>query len=1184
MAENTNPLDSYAAKYRKPATGDTESVNPLDAFASKYRKAAQPTPATDGNILSDTATDLKAGVLKTPGMLAGLADIPAGLVGLDRPVDKLTDKIGEATGFTPGKWAEEAQKTGYSPERQQSDQNVQNAWDAYDKGEQTLTGAIGETLSNPRTLLGNTVESLPSMVAGGLGGKALLGAKALAPAIGEGAVMAGQQMDNIDGTVDPQKAAALSLGTGAIGAGLGLVGGKVAQKAGWVDPESAIGGIAQQAVPGKPLSAPARIAGGAASEGLLEELPQSLVEQGAQNIAEDKPLTQDMARSGVQGALAGGLMGGAFNTIKVSPITGEPIPPETETSGPLGDALNAGAVEVQAALPPPAKQLPAPDPSLEFNRSHVPPDANIVFDDGSQTSAYDYFNQRMAEHGNEQKAREETYVALNGKPSPVIGIPELVFLSDGTSLSKADVLRGFMAQGYDEQAANDYLRKIVETPVEERTTVNLDPYRFLQERDANTKAPETAKPDDQNPVTPAETQAAQSEVTPTGDIPTPESTISPQPEEVKTDEKQSTDQSTGQQGQGQEGLLKPFKPTHLLNDGTPVIEGEDSFGKYWQSEDGNQFDGTEPATPVTEDSNEQGQNKTPQATEKKIKAPWESINQDSTRWHGSRVEIQPQLKGDTVKQGTVKTVLKGSSSPIVEVQIDGSDSTYRYSPDQLKVLSVVDNKQSKNTAPQEIPAEETVSQSPALDETLDTTGDKTRGSESPAATTNVPRFVENQSPRWRQIFGVDDAVSFASTPDSFTKDTLGGKPIGHFLSQMHLWEDGYKDLDGRLLKGGAAGHNASAKSLIENWRLYAKAKLTLEAWRSAHPEESANLDRMIDTVRSLNVGDKVLMPDFVRTEQDSHSPEYKEATIVKKNPKNWVVKSSNGVDMRFRPESLRPFESEKPSTVDNKSTETQETDKQDKKTRLKPFNQEALKGDEDALTGMAKTAGWYEVGGQLLRDDQGNVTGRTKWLPKSDWYAEVPTDSRLNESDTVEAVRKAIAGEPMTAKEHRAVQFMLDYMEVMNAGGEEAKLDADLERQAIIDESTDSLDDLDDDDIDLLFASSTTVQISGETLDEQLERIFGPEAKEGAGSTEQADTEGETQGSSESDDQKRPVKTERENTREDYLNDPEFVKFLKSNKTDIDFGSGPVKMTYERGLYKLDKMISQFKGFIACMG
>lgn len=56
-------------------------------------------------------------------------------------------------------------------------------------------------------------------------------------------------------------------------------------------------------------SIPRKVVEGAISEGLLEELPQSVSEQILQNLALDKPWTQDVDASAVMGVLSGGVMG-----------------------------------------------------------------------------------------------------------------------------------------------------------------------------------------------------------------------------------------------------------------------------------------------------------------------------------------------------------------------------------------------------------------------------------------------------------------------------------------------------------------------------------------------------------------------------------------------------------------------------------------------------------------------------------------------------------------------------------------------------------------------------------------------------------------------------------------------------------------------------------------------------------
>ncbi len=83
-----------------------------------------------------------------------------------------------------------------------------------------------------------------------------------------------------------------------------------------------------------------------------------------------------------------------------------------------------------------------------------------------------------------------------------------------------------------------------------------------------------------------------------------------------------------------------------------------------------------------------------------------------------------------------------------------------------------------------------------------------------------------------------------------------------------------------------------------------------------------------------------------------------------------------------------------------------------------------------ALEDMAKhEAGWAEVGGRMIRQKTGERAGeetisRTQWIPKSDWWKGRP--GGLNEAQTQEAVRKAIAGEKLGKREQRAVDYMVE--------------------------------------------------------------------------------------------------------------------------------------------------------------
>ena len=137
--------------------------------------------------------------------------------------------------------------------------------------------------------------------------------------------MAGQQMDQLtQAGADPRTAAAAAAATGVVGGILGVGGGKIAQKLGVIDPDVAMATGAlrattteapDQTIKGMVKEGAKRVAGGAASEGLFEELPQSVLEQTLSNLAQGKPWDEGVARSAVEGTLAGSLMGGAFNVM-----------------------------------------------------------------------------------------------------------------------------------------------------------------------------------------------------------------------------------------------------------------------------------------------------------------------------------------------------------------------------------------------------------------------------------------------------------------------------------------------------------------------------------------------------------------------------------------------------------------------------------------------------------------------------------------------------------------------------------------------------------------------------------------------------------------------------------------------------------------------------------------------------
>lgn len=80
--------------------------------------------------------------------------------------------------------------------------------------------------------------------------------------------------------------------------------------------------------------------------------------------------------------------------------------------------------------------------------------------------------------------------------------------------------------------------------------------------------------------------------------------------------------------------------------------------------------------------------------------------------------------------------------------------------------------------------------------------------------------------------------------------------------------------------------------------------------------------------------------------------------------------------------------------------------------------------------------GWQEIGGRLLRDDQGNAVARTKWLPHEEWWqAYVKTEkSHLKEREISEVAAIIAVGEDceLTETALRFLEFIAGYYSEMN--------------------------------------------------------------------------------------------------------------------------------------------------------
>ncbi|KXZ74170.1 hypothetical protein AVENLUH5627_00105 [Acinetobacter venetianus] len=180
-------------------------------------------------------------------------------------------------------------------------------------------------INNPSLITNTVAESLPSMLVGGLLGRASgIANPVVAGSVGEAVAMAGSQAEQIrQETVDGRLTADQSLasvGTGALGGLFGYVGGRLAQKMGLSDVDTAMqtGRLTTQQVGEEIAKTPMRaiptaVIKGAISEGFLEELPQSVSEQILQNLALDKPWHDGVENAAVMGTLAGMAMGGTVS-------------------------------------------------------------------------------------------------------------------------------------------------------------------------------------------------------------------------------------------------------------------------------------------------------------------------------------------------------------------------------------------------------------------------------------------------------------------------------------------------------------------------------------------------------------------------------------------------------------------------------------------------------------------------------------------------------------------------------------------------------------------------------------------------------------------------------------------------------------------------------------------------------
>src|SRR6056297_1094793 len=283
-----------------------------------YGHLSEPAPVSQertlGGTLKDVGVSVGKGIVGTGEAAVGLADlITPGNLG------QAVEDVGiDLEG------AQEYLSEQYSPAQQQAFEEVEDV-----KG---FLPKLGAMVQRPSTIGHAVVESVPSMVAGGVIGRGLglaargLGATSKAiplvtGAAGEGTIAAGQMQENVrrqsggETTLGQQaKAIGAGLGTGAFG----ILGGKLARRLGINDVDTMLAGgnFAEKSNKGVMR----RILEGGISEGAFEELPQSMQEQVWTNAALGQPLDQGVGEAGAAGLLAGAVMGGGTNIFNLQEI------------------------------------------------------------------------------------------------------------------------------------------------------------------------------------------------------------------------------------------------------------------------------------------------------------------------------------------------------------------------------------------------------------------------------------------------------------------------------------------------------------------------------------------------------------------------------------------------------------------------------------------------------------------------------------------------------------------------------------------------------------------------------------------------------------------------------------------------------------------------------------------------
>ena len=305
----------------------------------------KPASRTLKQVAGDAGIALLKGAISLPESIVGLADIPTG---------GRVGKALESVGYRPAEAKQTVDKW-YSPQQQAANAKVQSA--------DGFVDTLDAIADNPSTIATFAGESLPSMIGGAGVARGLIKlapkvAPVVAGAVGEGAISAGSAAEQIrnenkDRLLTPKQSAAAGA-SGTITGILGFAGGKLAQKFGIADVDTVLASGKGQKVAGGFVR---QVVGSGISEGVFEELPQSVQEQMWQNYATDRPIMEGVGNAGAVGMVTGAVMGAAGGVGNAAISMRQPaetaLPPADTEAVPFAD-LYADTPDAEAAPAEPA--------------------------------------------------------------------------------------------------------------------------------------------------------------------------------------------------------------------------------------------------------------------------------------------------------------------------------------------------------------------------------------------------------------------------------------------------------------------------------------------------------------------------------------------------------------------------------------------------------------------------------------------------------------------------------------------------------------------------------------------------------------------------------------------------------------------------------------------------------------